>query len=72
MSMDEKLKFLIEILGATYTDIARRADLSKETVSRIKNGSRVLKKNSKQLARLIDGIYLYAADKAFAGVNFTG
>lgn len=58
--MDEKLKFITAILGATDTEIAERAGLPKETMSRLRNGSRKLKKNSKQLAKLVNGIYDYA------------
>ena len=58
--MDEKLKYLTAVLGATDAEIAKRAGLPKETMSRLRNGARKLKKNSKQLAKLVDGIYDYA------------
>lgn len=61
--MKEKIKYLTDILGATDIEIANRAELPKETVSRLRSGSRVLKKNSKQIAKLVNGIYIYAADK---------
>lgn len=58
--MDEKLKFITAVLGATDAEIADRAGLPKETLSRLRNGARKLKKNSKQLAKLVGGIYDYA------------
>ncbi len=61
--MKEKLKYLTDILGATDIEIAKRADLPKETMSRLRSGSRVLKKNSGQIAKLVEGIYAFAADR---------
>ncbi|MBP3205624.1 MAG: hypothetical protein J6M66_09435 [Lachnospiraceae bacterium] len=62
--MKEKLKYLTDILGATDIEIAKRAGLPKETMSRLRSGSRVLKKNSKQIAKLVEGIFAYAEDQS--------
>lgn len=60
--MKEKLKFITDILGATDIEIAKRAGLPKETMSRLRAGTRVLKRNSKQLSKLAKGIYEFAQE----------
>ena len=61
--VSDRLKQVFDAVGATNGDIARYAGIDTSMVSRIKSGSRSVRRNSVSVARIAEGLYLYCDDK---------
>lgn len=60
--LSEKIDLLMNALNAGSVDIAGLTDYSPTSISRIRSGSRVPKKESPTIAKFVEGLVLFAAE----------
>lgn len=60
--LSEKIDLLMNTLNAGSVDIASLTDYSPTSISRIRSGSRVPKKESPTIAKFVEGLVIFAAE----------
>ncbi len=66
--LSEKIDSLFELLSCTNVEIAEYAECDRSYISHIRRGSRKLSPSSRAIARLAEGVYLYADNENMLSV----